>query len=312
MTIILKELQHPLYAQNPLELIGNTPMVGIRNLTGPNDATVLAKLEGHNIGGSVKDRIALAMIEDAERRGILTKDKIILEPTSGNTGIGLALVAAVKGYKTIFIMPDTVSEERRHWMKAFGAEFILTNGKEEPKGTAGAIKLGYQMAKENPRLYFLPDQFNNPTNPQIHYETTGKEILEQTGGKIDMFIAGIGTGGTIMGVGKRLREYNPNIKIVAVEPAEGQSIQGLRNMKEPFPPSIFKESFVDEKINIGLEEAKEMANLLAKKEQLFVGISSGAAMHVALVKARELGRGKTIVTVFPDGGAKYLSNGVFK
>jgi len=299
-------------AQNPLELIGNTPIVRIRNLTGSNDATIFAKLEGYNIGGSVKDRIALAMIEDAERRGVLTKDKIILEPTSGNTGIGLALIASIKSYRTIFVMPDTVSEERRHWIAAFGAEFILTNGKEEPKGTAGAIKVGYEMAKENPELYFLPDQFNNPTNPNIHYETTGREILEQMGGKIDMFVAGIGTGGTIMGVGRRLREYNPSIKIVAVEPNLGESIQGLRNMKERFPPSIFKESSVDEKINIGLEKSKEMANILAKKEGLLVGISSGAAMSIALEKARELGRGNVIVTVFPDGGAKYFSNGVFK
>jgi len=311
MVLTLQDLQHS-HAGNSLELIGNTPLVRIRNLTRPNDATIFAKLEGFNIGGSVKDRIALSMIEDAERRGILNKEKIILEPTSGNTGIGLALVAAVKGYRTKFVMPDTVSEERRYWMTAFGAELILTNGKEEPKGTAGAIKVGYEMAKENPDLYFLPDQFNNPANPRIHYQTTGKEILEQTNGKIDMFVAGIGTGGTIMGVGKRLREHNPNVKIIAVEPTLGQSIQGLRNMKEQFPPSIFQESFMDQKINIGLEEAKQMTKIIALKEGLFVGISSGAAMHIALQKARELGRGKTIVTVFPDGGAKYLSNGVFK
>lgn len=312
MKTLLKNLQKANRASTPLGLIGNTPMVRIRNLTGPDDAVVLAKLEGYNVGGSVKDRIALAMIEDAERRGALTKDKIILEPTSGNTGIGLALVAAVKGYKTMFVMPDTVSEERRHWMTAFGAEMVLTNGKEEPKGTAGAIKVGYKMARENPELYFLPDQFNNHANPKIHYETTGKEILEQTRGRIDMFVAGIGTGGTIMGVGKRLREFNSNIKIIAVEPAEGQSIQGLRNMKEQFPPSIFQESFVDEKINIGLEEAKIMTKRLAREEAIFAGISSGAAMYVAMQKARELGNGKVIVTVFPDGGAKYLSNGVFK
>lgn len=298
--------------QNPFELIGNTPLIRIMNLTGPDDAIILAKLEGYNPGGSVKDRIALAMIEDAEKRGVLTKDKIILEPTSGNTGIGLAFVAAIKGYKSKFVMPDTVSEERRHWMAAFGAEFILTNGKEEPKGTAGAIKFGYEMAKDNPGTYFLPDQFNNPANPQVHYETTGKEILHQTGGKADMFVAGIGTGGTVMGAGKRLREYNQDIKIIAVEPILGESIQGLRNMKEQFAPSIFKESFVDEKINIGLEEAKAMTKLLAQKEGLFVGISSGAAIAIALRKAKELGKGKTIVTIFPDGGAKYLSNGVFK
>ena len=307
-----KTLQLTKTFENPLELIGNTPIVQIRNLTGPDDATILAKLEGYNPGGSVKDRVALAMIEDAEKKGILTKDKIILEPTSGNTGIGLALVAALKGYKSKFVMPDTVSEERRHWMAAFGAEFILTNGKEEPKGTAGAIKFGYEMAKDNPDTYFLPDQFNNPSNPQVHYETTGKEILHQTGGKVDMFVAGIGTGGTIMGAGRRLREYNQSVKIIAVEPILGESIQGLRNMKEQFAPSIFKESFVDEKINIGLEEAKAMTKLLAQKEGLFAGISSGAAIAIALRKAKELGKGKTIVTIFPDGGAKYLSNGVFK
>lgn len=308
----LKTLQQAQFAKQPLDLIGNTPMVRIRNLTGPEDATVLAKLEGYNIGGSVKDRIALAMIEDAESKGALTKDKIILEPTSGNTGIGLALVAAVKGYKTKLVMPNTVSEERRHWMTAFGAEVILTDGNADPKGTAGAIKVGYEMAKKHPELYFMPDQFNNQTNPKVHYETTGREIIEQTGGKIDMFVAGIGTGGTIMGVGKRLREHNPAIKLVAVEPVLGQAIQGLRNMREQYAPSIFKEDFVDEKINIGLEEAKLMTKALAKEEAIFAGISSGAVMHVIRKKARELGKGKVIVTIFPDGGAKYLSNGVFK
>jgi cysteine synthase len=295
-------------------------MVQIRKLTGPEDATVLAKLEGYNIGGSVKDRIALAMIEDAEKKRVLTKDKIILEPTSGNTGIGLALVAAVKGYKAKFVMPKTVSEERRYWMTAFGAEYILTPRTPEeektlPKGTAGAIKVGKEMADESPDLYFFPDQFNNPANPKIHYETTGKEILEQTGGKIDMLVAGIGTGGTMMGVGRRLREYNPDIELVAVEPYFGEGhlpIQGLRNMKEQFAPSIFKESFVDEKVNIELEESKEMTKRLALEEAIFAGISSGSAMSVALGKARELGKGKVIVTILPDSGAKYLSNGVFK
>jgi len=312
MTLRLQDLRDPLYAQSPLELIGNTPMLRIRNLTGPNDATVYAKLERYNVGGSVKDRIALAMIEDAEKSGKLTKDKIILEPTSGNTGIGLAIVARAKGYKTLFVMPTTVSVERRVWMTAFGAELYLTDGNAEPKGTPGAVKYGYELAEKYPDKYFMPDQFKNLANPEIHYKTTGKEILEQTGGKIDMFVAGIGTGGTIMGAGKRLREYNPDIELVAVEPFLGKPIQGLRNMKEAYAPTIFKEDFVDEKINVGPEEAIKMTQALAMEEEEFAGPSSGAAMHVARQKARELGKGNRIAVVFPDGGAKYLSNGVFK
>jgi cysteine synthase len=294
-------------ANNVLELIGNTPMVKINKLTEENDASILAKIERTNIGGSIKDRVAKYMIEHAEKEGKLTKDKIILEPTSGNTGIGLAMIAAVKGYKTIIIMPDSVSLERRAIIKAFGADVVLTNSEEW-----NAIETAYKIFKTAPEKYFMPDQFNNEYNVLAHYETTGKEIIEQTKGKVDMLIAGIGTGGTIMGIGKRLKEFNPRIKIVAVEPFLDEKIQGLRNMNEPYKPSIFDETKIDEKVNVTLEQAVNMTKKLAREEGLLVGISSGAAMHLAVQKAKELGRGKTIVVILPDSGERYLSNDVFK
>lgn len=294
-------------ANNILELIGNTPIVRINKLTGENDATILAKIERTNISGSIKDRVAKYMIEYAEKEGKLTKDKIILEPTSGNTGIGLAMIASVKGYKAVIVMPNSVSLERRSMIKAFGADLILTNNDEW-----SAIETAYKIFRENPEKYFMPDQFSNKYNVLAHYETTGKEIIEQTNGKIDMLIAGIGTGGTIMGVGKRLKEFNSKIKIIAVEPYLEDIIQGLRNMGEPYKPSIFDETKIDEKVNVKLEEAIKMTRRLAREEGLFVGISSGAAMHVALQKAKELGKGKTIVVILPDSGERYLSNEVFK
>jgi len=295
-------------AEDVLGLIGNTPLVRINKLTGENDATVLAKLEKQNIGGSVKDRIAKYMIEIAEREGKLTKDKIILEPTSGNTGIGLAMVAAVKGYRIILVMPESVSEERRRILRAFGAEFILT---QKEKGTNGAIELAYDMVKKEPKKYFMPNQFNNPANVLTHYETTGKEIWEQTGGKIDMVIAAMGTTGTVMGVGRRLREFNENIKIVGVEPYIGHKLQGMKNMKESYVPSIYVSRKLDEKVNIRDEDAFETARQLALKEGLLVGMSSGAVMYVALQKAKELGKGKTIVAILPDGGERYLTTDLF-
>jgi cysteine synthase len=294
-------------ANNALELIGNTPMVRINNLTGENDATILAKVERFNISGSIKDRVAKYMIEYAEKEGKLTKEKIILEPTSGNTGIGLAIVAAIKGYRAVLVMPNTVSFERRAIMNALGAEVILVNGEEWY-----AIETAYEIFRKNPEKYFMPDQFNNKFNVLAHYETTGKEIIEQTKGKIDMLIAGIGTGGTIIGIGNRLKEFNQKIKIIAVEPFTDEMIQGLRNMNEPYRPSIFDETKIDEKINVTLEEAESMTRRLAREEGLFVGISSGAAMHVAIKKAKELGKGKTIVVILPDSGERYLSNDVFK
>lgn len=295
-------------ASNVLELIGNTPIVRINKLTGKNDATVLAKLERQNIGGSVKDRIAKYMIDAAEKEEKLTKDKIILEPTSGNTGIGLAIVAAVKGYKIMFVMSESVSEERKKILKAFGAEFVLT---KKEKGTDGAIEVAYDMAKKEPEKYFMPDQFNNPANVQAHYETTGKEIIEQTNGKIDMLVAAIGTTGTVMGTGKRLKEFNQKIKIVGVEPHLGHKLQGMKSLKEAYRPGIYNRKGLDEKVFIKDEDAFKTARELALKEGLLVGMSSGAVMFVALQKAKELGRGKVIVAVLPDTGERYLTTGLF-
>jgi len=295
-------------ARNVLDLIGNTPLVRINKLTGKNDAAVLAKLESQNIGGSIKDRIAKHMIEAAEKEGKLTKDKIILEPTSGNTGIGLAIVAAVKGYKIKFVMSESVSEERKKILKAFGAEFILT---PKEKGTDGAIELAYKMTKKEPEKYFMPDQFNNPANVQAHYENTGKEIIEQTGGKVDMLIAAIGTTGTVMGTGRRLKEFNPKIKIVGVEPHLGHKLQGMKSLKEAYRPGIYNRKGLDEKVFIKDEDAFRTARELALKEGLLVGMSSGAVMHVALQKAKELGGKKVIVAILPDTGERYLSTELF-
>lgn len=293
---------------NVLDLIGNTPLVKINKLTGKKDATVLAKLERQNIGGSIKDRIAKYMIEKAEKEGKLTKEKIILEPTSGNTGIGLAIVAAVKGYKIVFTMSESVSEERRKILKAFGANFILTS---KEKGTDGAIELAYNMAKKEPEKYFMPDQFNNSDNVLAHYETTGREIIEQTGGKIDMFIAALGTTGTVMGTGKRLKEFNPKIKIIGVEPHLGHKLQGMKSLKEAYRPGIYNRKGMDEKVFIKDEDAFEATRQLAEKEGLLVGMSSGAVMHIALQKAKELGHGKTIVVILPDTGERYLTTDLF-
>jgi cysteinyl-tRNA synthetase len=297
------------FAKDVLDLIGNTPLLRINKLIGKNDATILAKLERQNIGGSLKDRIAKYMIEQAEKEGKLTKDKTILEPTSGNTGIGLAIVAAVKGYRVAFTMSESVSEERKRILKAFGAGIILT---PKEKGTDGAIELAYKMAKKEPEKYFMPDQFNNPYNTLAHYETTGKEIIKQTDGKVDMVIVAIGTTGTIMGVGKRLKELNPKIKIVGVEPYIGHKLQGMKSLKEAYRPGIYNRKMMDEKVYIGDEDAFKTARMLALKEGLLVGMSSGAVMHVALQKAKELKKGKVIVAILPDTGERYLTTELFK
>lgn len=291
-----------------LDLIGGTPMLRITKLTGPEDSTILAKLESYNIGGSVKDRICKYMIEAAEKSGRLRPGMTILEPTSGNTGVGLALVAAVKGYRAVFVMPDNVSLERRRLMEAYGASVILTPGE---KGTAGAIELGYKMAEESPDRFFLPDQFRNATNVLAHYETTGKEILEQTGGRLDMVIVGMGTSGTAMGVSRRVKEFNPAIKIVSVEPLLSQRIQGMRNMREPFAPTIFNPKGVDERVYATDAESIATCRLMARREGLLMGMSSGAVMAVALRKARELGKGKTIVVILPDTGERYLTTELY-
>lgn len=293
---------------NALGLIGWTPIVRINKLTSEDDATILAKLENFNVGGSLKDRICKYMIEDAERRGLLRRGMTILEATSGNTGIGLAVVAAVKGYSLKIVMPDNVSIERRRLLQALGAEIVLTPGE---KGTAGAIELAMAIVSRDPERYFVPDQFSNPANELAHYETTGREILEQTGGEIDMVVVGIGTSGTAMGVSRRLKEHNPRIRVVGVEPILGQRIQGLRNMREPFPPSLFNPQRLDERVYITEAEATSMAREMARKEGLVMGISSGAVMAVAVRKARELGRGRTIVAILPDGGERYLSTELY-
>lgn len=289
--------------QNILEAIGNTPLVKINRMNPNPNVNLYAKLEGFNPGGSVKDRIGFYMIEEAEKAGQLDYSKVIIEPTSGNTGIGLAIVAAVKGYKVIVVMPETMSVERRKVLNAYGADFVLSDGS---KGMQGAIEKAHQMLKEYPDKYFMPNQFANKNNVLAHYETTGKEIWEQTNGDIDMFIAGIGTTGTLMGVSKRLKEYNPEVKIIGIEPYENHKIQGLKCLEDGEVPAIFDVKWVDEIVNINDEDAFQTARLLAKKEGIFAGISSGAAMHIALQKVQELKKGN-IVVLFPDGGDRYLS-----
>ncbi len=289
---------------NILEAIGNTPIVKITKLNVNKNVEIYAKLEGHNPGGSIKDRTALYLIKDAEERKLLNHNKIILEPTSGNTGIGLALVCAYKGLKCTIVLPESVSIERRQMLKAFGAELILSPGE---KGTDGAIDLANEILKNNPDKYLMLDQFNNPANIKAHYETTGKEIIEQLGDKkIDYFIAGIGTSGTIMGAGQKLKEKFPDIKIIAVEPTLHHKVQGLKNLKEAHVPGIFDRNKIDDVLTITDEEAFNYTALLAKKEGIFAGISSGAALAGCLKIAAKINKG-TIVTIFPDNGYKYLS-----
>ena len=288
---------------NIIEAIGNTPLVKINKLNPYRQVNIFAKIEGMNPGGSVKDRTALYLIKKAMEKGILTKDKIILEPTSGNTGIGLAMVASVYGFKTLIVLPENVSLERRKILQAFGAEIVLSPAQN---GTDGAIDKAKELLDENPDKYIMLDQFSNENNILAHYETTGKEILEQTRGEIDCFVAGIGTSGTLMGVSKRLKEYNKNIKIIAVEPVLGHKQQGLKNLKEAHVPAIFDSSRIDDIVQIEDEEAFELTKKLAKEEGIFVGISSGSALAGALKIAKDMGKGN-IVTVFPDSGFKYLS-----
>jgi len=292
---------------NILDLIGNTPMVEINRLNPNKKVKILAKLESYNPGGSVKDRIALAMIEKAEEKGYLTREKTVIEPTSGNTGIGLALVCVVKGYKLLLTMPESVSLERKKILQALGADVLLTPAR---LGTDGAIEEAYKLARENKHKFFLPDQFNNPSNVLAHYHGTAEEIWRQTEGRVTMVVATMGTTGTLMGVSKRLKEYNPHIKVIGVEPYLGHNIQGLKNMKESYRPGIFDKTQLDEKINIDDEEAFDMARKLAQEEGLFVGMSSGAAMTAAEQKASELDSG-VIVVIFPDGGERYLSTPLF-
>ncbi|MBI5074419.1 MAG: cysteine synthase A [Nitrospirae bacterium] len=290
-----------------IDCIGNTPLVKIEVINPMPDVTIFAKLEGNNPGGSVKDRIAHYMIKDAEDAGLIKKGDTILEATSGNTGIGLAMVGAAKGYRVKLVMPECVSLERRKVLEAFGAELLLSPGNE---GTDGAIRLARKIVSEHPQDYFMPNQFDNNSNIRAHYETTGKEIIEQTNGRLDIFVSGMGTTGTIMGAGRRLKEYNNKIRIVGVEPLLGHRIQGLKNMQESIVPKIYNSAAIDEKINVNDEDAFETTRKLAIKEGLFVGMSSGAAMFGALRMAEQLKKG-TIVVILPDRGDRYLSTTLF-
>ena len=293
---------------NLLDLIGNTPVVKI-DFKDENIADVYVKLEKFNLSGSVKDRAALGMIETAEKEGLLKEGSVIIEPTSGNTGIALALIGRLKGYKVIIVMPDTMSIERRATLKAYGAELILTDG---TKGMGEAIAIAEKLAAENPN-YFLPQQFNNKANPEKHYETTGKELLDDFK-VIDAFVAGVGTGGTIVGVAKRLKERSKDTKVVGVEPSTSAVLSGekpgkhsIQGIGTGFIPKNYDASVVDEIVKISSEEAVEYAKKASHDFGLFVGISSGANIAAAYQVAKKLGKGKIVVTLAPDGGEKYLS-----
>ncbi len=293
--------------KNILDTIGNTPLIPIRRLDPGKEVTILAKMESFNPGGSIKDRIALSMIERAEERGELTKDRIILEASSGNTGIGLAMISAVKGYRCLIAMSEAASIERRQIMRAYGAEILLTPAR---LGTDGAIEAVYKLALENPDRYFCTDQYNNPDNSLAHYHGTAPEIWKQTEGKVDVVVTAMGTTGTLMGVTQRFRELNPKVRIVGVEPYFGHGIQGLKNMKESYRPGIFDKRLPDDIVNVHEEEAFELTKRLAREEGLFVGMSSGAAMAAALSEAAKLEQG-LVVVIFPDGGDRYLSTDIF-
>jgi cysteine synthase A len=307
----VKEMQ---VAQSVAELIGKTPVVKLNRITDENSADIYVKLEFMNPGSSVKDRIALAMIEDSEKKGLLKKGDTIIEPTSGNTGIGLAMVAAAKGYKTILVMPETMSLERRNLLRAYGAELVLTPG---PEGMSGAIRKAEELVKEHG--YFMPQQFQNPANPEIHRLTTGPEIVEQMGDQLDAFVAGIGTGGTITGAGAVLKEKYPNIKIYAVEPADSPVLSGgkpgphkIQGIGAGFVPEILDTKIYDEIIQVKNEQAFEYARRAAREEGILAGISSGAAIYAAMQVAQKLGKGKKVLAIIPSNGERYLSTPLYQ
>ncbi|MBL5767102.1 cysteine synthase A [Heyndrickxia sporothermodurans] len=296
------------------ELVGGTPVVKLNRATSENQAEVYLKLEYMNPGSSVKDRIALAMIEAAEKEGKIKPGDTIVEPTSGNTGIGLAMIAAVKGYNAVLVMPDTMSLERRNLLRAYGAELVLTPGAE---GMNGAVKKAESLANENG--YFMPQQFKNEANPEIHRLTTGKEIVEQMGEQLDAFVSGIGTGGTISGAGEVLKEKYPDIKIVAVEPKDSPILAGgkpgphkIQGLGANFVPDTLNREIYDEIIHVGTEEAFEASRRVAKEEGILGGISAGAAIHAALKVASELGKGKKVLAIIPDNGERYLSTALYQ
>lgn len=299
---------------NLLDLVGNTPIVQIKFENEENIADIYVKLEKFNLGGSIKDRAALGMIEVAEKEGILNKESVIVEPTSGNTGISLALIGRLKGYKVIVVMPDTMSIERRAVIKAYGAELILTDG---AKGTKGAIDEAERLVAEN-KNYFIPQQFNNIANPQKHYDTTAEEILKDFK-NLDAFVAGVGTGGTISGVGKKLKENYKNIKLVAVEPTDSAVLSGksagkhvIQGIGAGFIPNNYAGEIIDEIIQVTNDDALVFTKKLANEKGLFLGISSGANIYAAYQVAKKMGRGKKVLTISPDGGEKYLSLPLFQ
>jgi len=289
--------------ENVLNLIGNTPMVRINHLNPNPNLEMCLKLEKFNPGGSVKDRIAKYMIEQAEKNGQLHKGITIIESTSGNTGIGLALVCSVKGYDLVLVMPESMSLERRQILIVLGAKILLSDGS---KGMDGAEDLAHEIINKNPDKYFMPNQFANTANVLAHYETTAEEIWRDTKGKITHFVAGIGTSGTLMGISKKLREYNPSIQVIAVQPEPGTAIQGLKNLQTQYVPAIWRRELVDEIYTVSPKDADESARLLALREGIFVGPSSGAIFHIARKKADEIDKGLMVVMA-PDGGEKYLS-----
>ncbi|MDD1687282.1 cysteine synthase A [Methanoregula sp.] len=297
--------------------IGGTPLVRLNRITGKSGATVLAKVESFNPGSSVKDRIAVSMIEAAEAAGYIKKDTIILEPTSGNTGIGLAMVAAAKGYKIALVMPETMSIERRKILKAYGADLILTPGKEGMKGT---IAKADALLKENPNYYYIPQQFRNPANPAIHRKTTAEEIWKDTDGKVDAIVAGVGTGGTITGIAEVIKPRRAGFKVIAVEPDASPVLSGgqpgphkIQGLAPGFIPEVLKTDILDEVIRVTYEDAVATARRMAKEEGILIGISGGAATWAALqVAARREFAGKTIVVILPDTGERYLSTDLFE
>ena len=288
--------------------IGNTPLIELKNINGSKKVKIYGKFEGANPGGSVKDRPAYYMIMKAEESGKLTKDKTIIEPTSGNMGIALAMIGAARGYSVRLFMPECVSTERQGALMALGADVVLTPAKES---TDGAIRRAREFADSAPGKYFMPNQFDNPNNVLAHYETTGPEIFSQTNGEVNVFVAGLGTTGTLMGTSKYLKEKKPSVKVVAVEPTVGHTIQGLKNMTEAIVPKIYRPEIYDEKITIEDGEAFETTRALATKEGLFLGMSSGAAVAGALQAAKNLNHG-TIVVILPDRGDRYLSTTLFR